>query len=467
MDEALREEVKKGLVAILGAERVLCEKEDLLPYTADAYVGTIRRSLDLTYFPDFVVLPEKTEEVRAVVKLAAKHKIPLLPKGGGSNLSGALLPISGGIVVDTIKMNRVIEVNVPNLYVTTQPGITLKELDEKLAEHGLTLNQVQGSYKVATVGGSISTAGFARKHQKYGVISDRVMSLEVVLADGRVLRTGPKVLYTSTGYRLHQMFIGAEGTLGIITEATLRVEPLPEASAAVIAYFDDFHTALHAAVGILGSCVTYLGIELFDIPEPGEYGAPEGKETALLIDFDGIKGEVEAAEEYVRRLIVGVGGTCGDPENARALVREYTIRWCGARPVTGLEEGLTTYVPTERIEEFYRILWEDIMPRHGILAVRGTSHDVDMGRYRMAYAQFKIGDGEEALRRYMQAADEAMALAVSMGGSMSTCVGVGIKLIDKMPMEYSGTALDVMRRLKKSLDPDCIMNPGKKLPEKQ
>jgi len=466
MDEVLREELRSGLVGLLGDGCVLWKKEDLLPYTADAYVGTIRSGLDLAYFPDFVVLPESTEEVQAVVKLAAKHRVPLLPKGGGSNLAGALLPLTGGIVVDTIRMNRVVEVSVPDLYVTAQCGITLKELDEKLAEHGLTLNQVQGSYKVATIGGSISTAGFARKHQKYGVIGDRVMSLEVVLADGRVLRTGPKVLYTSTGYRLHQMFVGAEGTLGIITEATLRVEPLPEARSALIAFFDDFHAALEAGRRIMGSCVTYVGIELSDVPEPGEYGAPEGKHMALLIDFEGIRGEVEAEEAYVARLISEAGGVVGDRESAEVLIKEYTMRWCGARPVTGLEEGITTYVPTERIEEFYRKLWEDIMPRHGIFALAGTSHDVDMGRYRMAYAQLKIGDGDDALRRYGKALDEVSALAVSMGGSMSTCTGVGVKLVDKMSLEYSETALDMMRGLKSALDPDGIMNPGKKLPEK-
>src|SRR5512137_2457236 len=127
------------------------------------------------------------------------------------------------------------------------------ELEQHLEGYGLALNQEQGSFKVATVGGSISTAGFSRKHQKYGTISDRVMSLEVVLADGSVLRTGPKVLYTSTGYRLSQLFIGAEGTLGIITEATLRVEPLPEAKDAIMAFFEDFWAANEAAQKLMSS----------------------------------------------------------------------------------------------------------------------------------------------------------------------------------------------------------------------
>jgi len=241
MDSSLQEEITKILVNRIGDGKVLWKKTDLTPYTRDSY--NIRFDEDCKYFPDLVVLPEMTSDVQEIVRIAAKYKIPLIPKGGGSNRAGMLVPIHGGIIVDTIKMNRVIEVDAANLSVTVQPGITLKELDEHLARYGLALNQEQGSIKVATVGGSISTSGFSRKYQKYGTIANRIMSLEVVLADGRVLRTGPKVLYTSTGYRLHQLFVGAEGTLGIITEATLRLEPLPEAKDAILAFYNDFWAA--------------------------------------------------------------------------------------------------------------------------------------------------------------------------------------------------------------------------------
>ncbi|HJX04339.1 MAG TPA: FAD-binding oxidoreductase, partial [Thermoplasmata archaeon] len=159
---ALFEAVRKRLADLLGEDRVLWRRADLEPYTTDADIVTIRKGEDTKYYPDLVVLPRDTPEVQKVVQLAARHNIPVLPKGGGSNRTAMLLPIKGGIVIDTIQMNKVREISVPDLYVTAQAGITLKELDAKLAEHGLALNQEQGSYKVATVGGAISTAGFGR-----------------------------------------------------------------------------------------------------------------------------------------------------------------------------------------------------------------------------------------------------------------------------------------------------------------
>jgi glycolate oxidase len=187
--DPVRDVVREELVAILGEGRVLWKRADLLPYCKDTY--RIRFEDEYRYMPDFVVLPETADEVQRIVRTAARRKIPLIPKGGGSNRTGMLVPIRGGIVVDTIKMNRLIEVSVPDLYVTVQPGMVLKDLEDQLSEHGVWLTQEQGSLKMATVGGAISTSAFSRRHQKYGAIADRVMSLEVVLADGSVLRTGP------------------------------------------------------------------------------------------------------------------------------------------------------------------------------------------------------------------------------------------------------------------------------------
>lgn len=249
MDAKVREEVRKELAAAIGEHKVLWKEPDIVPYTKDTF--RIRYEDEYKFFPDMVVLPETTSDVQKIVAVAASQKIPLIPKGGGSSRTGMLVPIRGGIVVDTIKMTRVVEVSVPDLYVTVQPGITLKELENHLEDYGVALNQEQGSFKIATVGGAISTSGFSRKHQKYGTIADRVMSLEIVLADGRVMRTGAKVLYTSTGYRLSQLFIAAEGTLGIITEATLRVEPLPEAKDAILAFYDDFWAANDVAQNVM------------------------------------------------------------------------------------------------------------------------------------------------------------------------------------------------------------------------
>ncbi len=457
--------VRSELIEALGETKVLSNKTDLLPYSKDTY--RIRFDEEYRYIPDFAVLPETTEEVQRIVRIAKAHRIPLIPKGGGSNRTGMLVPIHGGIVVDTVRMRRVLEVSVPNLYVTAQPGITLKELDEHLKEFGLVLTQEQGSYKVATVGGSISTAGFSRKHQKYGTISDRVMSLEVVLANGEVLRTGPKVLYTSTGYRLSQLFIGAEGTLGIITEATLRVEPIPESRRVLLAFYDDFWTANNAAIKVMGTSVSFVGGEAYGIEESIKIGVPAHKKGLFYLAFEGTKGEVDAQIAYVSRIVEETGGVIAPEEDASKYVDRYTSQWCGARAITGFEDALTTYVPVEKMTEFYDKLWGHIMPKYGTRNVPNEKYSLDVGRYRIMAGRFEIPKGEQGWENYQKALREIAQLATSLGGSISSCHGVGIEHRDNLELEYSEVALDAMRAIKRAFDPDDIMNPGKKLPAKR
>lgn len=464
MDEALRESVRREIAESIGDDKVLYEKADLAPYTKDTY--RIRFEDEYRYFPDLVTLPESTEDVQRIVRIAAAHKIPLIPKGGGSSRTGMLVPISGGIVVDTIRMNKVIEVSVPDLYVTVQPGITLKDLESKLRDHGLALNQEQGSFRVATVGGAIATSGFSRKHQKYGTIADRVMSLEVVLADGRVLRTGPKVLYTSTGYRLHQLFIGSEGTLGIITEATLRVEPVPEAKDQLLSFYPDFWAALEAAKKVMASGVTFTGGEAFGTEHAADYGGPADRKAIFYLGFEGTKDEVEAQKRFVSKIIESTGGVLARDEDASRFMERYTLQWCGARALTGYEDPLTSYVPIEKIREFYERLYGEIMPRYGISPIPGEEYSLDVGRYRILAARYRIPTEEGGWERFQAMLKDIARLATGLGGSISGCHGVGIQHRDNLWMEYSDVALDMMRATKKAFDPDNIMNPGKKIPDR-
>ncbi len=465
IDPATKDQMVQRLVSALGRARVLTSKSDLVPYTKDTY--RIRFDEDYRYFPDAVVLPETTAEVQKIVEIAADLKVPLIPKGGGSNRTGMLVPLTGGIVIDTVRMNRVIEVNTPNLYVTVQPGITLKELEERLAKHGLALNQEQGSLKVATVGGSISTSGFSRKHQKYGAIADRVMSLEIVLANGKVMRTGPKILYTSTGYRLNQLFVGAEGTLGVITEATLRVEPLPEAKEVVLAFFYDFWSANDAALKVMATGVTFTGGEAYEVEDATMLGGPAGRNGLFYLGFEGTNGEVHAEVEFVKKIIRDAGGVLAKHDDAAKFMDRYTSQWCGARALTGFEDALTTYVPVDRMREFYDKLWGDVMPRHGSAPLPGEKYSLDVGRYRMMAGRFLIPKGDGAWDKYQDLLRDIAKLTTSLGGSISSCHGVGIEHRANLDLEYSETTLDVMRGLKAVLDPDNIMNPGKMIPDKK
>ena len=465
MEPEVRDEVRRQLVAAIGEHKVLWKEPDIVPYTKDTF--RIRLEDEYRFFPDMVVLPETTSDVQKIVSIAASRKVPLIPKGGGSSRTGMLVPTRGGIVVDTIKMTRVIEVSVPDLYVTVQPGITLKELEKHLEHYGVALNQEQGSFKVATIGGAISTSGFSRKHQKYGTISDRIMSLEVVLADGRVMRTGAKVLYTSTGYRLNQLFVAAEGTLGIITEATLRVEPLPEAKDAILAFYDDFWAANDAAQQVMRTCVTFTGGEAYGVHDAVEYGARPGKKGVFYLGFEGTKGEVEAELVFVKDIVCKTGGTIASPEQTAKFMEKYTIQWCGARVSTGQEGPLTTYVPMERMRDFYEKLYGEILPRYGTSPLPGEEYSLDVGRYRIVAGRYFVPKGDRAWERYQGMLREIAELATGLGGSISTCHGVGIEHRDDLELEYDEVALDTMRAIKKVLDPDNIMNPGKKIPDKK
>ncbi len=460
-----RGELLARLASAIGQEKVLSSRSDLVPYTKDTF--RIRFDEDYKYFPDAVALPETTSDVQKIVTIAKELKVPVIPKGGGSNRTGMIVPVTGGIVVDTIRMNNVVEISVPNLCVTVQPGVTLKALEESLAEHGLALNQEQGSFRVATVGGSISTSGFSRKHQKYGTIADRVMSLEVVLANGQVMRTGPKILYTSTGYRLHQLFVGAEGTLGIITEATLRVEPLPEAKEAVLAFYSDFWSANEAAMRTMSTCVTFTGGEAYEAEDASSLSAPEGRNGVFYLGFEGTRGEVEAQIEYVERIVRETGGVLAKREDAAKFMERYTIQWCGARAMTDPQDVLTTYVPIERMREFYDRLWNEVMPKHRSNPLPGEKLSLDVGRYRMMAGRFYLPKGPDAWNEYQALLRDIAELATGLGGSISSCHGVGIEHRDNLDLEYSEVALDAMRSIKKALDPEGIMNPGKMLPEKR
>ena len=203
------------------------------------------------------------------------------------------------------------------------------------------------------------------------------MSLEVVLADGRVLRTGPKVLYTSTGYRLHQLFVASEGTLGVITEATLRVEPLPEAKAAVMAFYDDFLSALGAASRIKMSGVMTVGLDAFEIPEARDYEVPAGKRGVVIVDFEGTKGEVEAEKSFAVEIMRETGGSLSSAEEAESYAEGYEMIWCGLKAMSEQKRGVvSSYVPYERLEEFYRKVWDEILPKHGMTRKNGI---LDLG----------------------------------------------------------------------------------------
>jgi len=206
----------------------------------------------------------------------------------------------------------------------------------------------------------------------------------------------------------------------------------------------------------------------FEVPDDWAFEVPKGKGALVVVELEGIKGEVEAEVEFVNKILLECGGKLSDRKDARGYATGYDMIWCGLRAMADMiGDSIAPFVPMERLEEFYAKVWEEIMPKYGLVhAPSGERCGLDAGRYEMGYGTFIVEDSEEGIARYRAALREIAELVTSMGGSIHACMGVGLKFRDMMGLEYSGVALETMRRIKEVLDPDNIMNPGKKIPER-
>jgi FAD/FMN-containing dehydrogenase len=214
------------------------------------------------------------------------------------------------------------------------------------------------------------------------------------------------------------------------------------------------------------SNIGFSGGEAYEGHHMGELGAPEGKKALLYILLDGTKDEVSAELEEVRRVVAETDGVLADHAIALRFMETYTEQWCGARATTGLEDVITSHVPMEHMREFYDKLWNEIAPRYGIEPLPGEKLSLDVGKYSMAGGRYWLPKGEKWWDRYQEVLRDIATLATRLGGTVQSCHGVGIEHRDNMDLEYSPVALETMRKIKRALDPENIMNPGKKIPER-
>ncbi|MEM4264872.1 MAG: FAD-binding oxidoreductase [Thermoplasmata archaeon] len=451
------EQVSK-LKEILGEERVLHNRVDVLPYCSDyshrdSYV-------EYGVWPACVVLPETTEEVSEIVKLAASERIPIVPRGGGSSQVGGSMPVHGSIVVSTARMNKVIDIDSVNMMVTAQPGVNLKEIDDVLEPHGLILAQEQGSYKTANIGGAVSTNGFSMRHNRYRDIGENVLSLEVVLGDGSVLRTGRKVCSNSSGYPLHKLFVGAEGTLGIITELTLRIHRRPEKELAVLALLDGWEKAQKVAWELNSSGLNFAGGYGFELDRE-ELG---GRVAGVLVGIEGTTEEVDATAKRVRRLIEEHGGRFLDDETAWNQWRLGRMLWCGTAAETDLcGDDLVVAMPLQYYDEARERIIREVYPKYGATVGGENARVVLLGTRHLVTFGFYYDPKALSLSRLKEMFGEMMRIVAEYGGVGPGCHATGMLLADHFEIEHDPVRAETMRRIKRALDPYNIMNPGKKL----
>ena len=447
-----------SIVRLLGRERVFTERSDLIAYCID--YSRMDSGKESGGWPLCAVLPESAQEVSDIVKLAVEHGTPIVPRGGGSSQVGGVVPSEGSIVLSTARMDKVVEVDPVNLTVTAQAGVNLKRMDEILEPYGLVLAQEQGSYKVANIGGAVSTNGWSLRHNRYRNIGDNVLSMEVVIGDGRILRTGRKVCSNSSGYALHKIFVGAEGTLGIITELTLRVMPKPEVETALVALFDSWEDAERTAIRIMQSGAGFAGGYCARGTSP-ESGA-DGMINAITLGIEGNREEVAATKKLLGSMLEEGGGELLDEEQSFGIWRQNRSMWCGTAHEEFAIEDLVAAMPLQHYDEAFARIEREVFPKYGLRTNEEDDRVITIGSRPIVAFNFTYDDKKLSLADKQKALGEMMRIVAEYGGAGPGCHAVGLLLRDYFDIEHDPVRFGVMREMKKLFDPHNILNPGKK-----
>ena len=413
--------------------------------------------------PDVVVFPESTEEVQAVVRLCATENVPVIPFGTGTSLEGHVAARNGGVCIDVTRMNAVLRVGVEDLDVTVQPGVTRKQLNEYLRDTGLFFPVDPGAD--ASIGGMAATRASGTNAVRYGTMRENVLSLGVVLADGRFIRTAGRARKSAAGYDLTRVFVGSEGTLGVITEVTLRLYGIPEAVSAAVASFPDLESAVNTVILTIQSGIPVARIELLDevqmdaINRYAKFDYPI--RPTLFFEFHG----TEAGVQEQARMVQAIAGDFGSedfkwatrPEDRSKLWQARHDAYYAALALRPGAKGMATdaCVPISRLAECLLETRKDIDENDLLAPIVGHVGD---GNFHLCMIM-DPDDNDEVAR--VNAVNERMIMrALAMGGTCSGEHGVGYGKMDFLVAEH-GEAVSVMRAIKTALDPNNIMNPGK------
>ena len=420
------------------------------------------------HLPDAVVYPLSTEEVRDVVRVCASHRCPMVAFGAGSSLEGHVIPVRGGITIDLSRMTRILRVGVDDLDATVEAGVTRKQLERHLQSTGLTFPLDPGFD--ATIGGMAATRASGTTAVRYGTMRETVLGLTVVLADGRVIRTGTRARKSSAGYDLTRLFVGSEGTLGIITEVTVRLHGRPEAVAAATCHFEDIDGAVRTVITTIQLGVPVARIELLDEVLIGAVNKFSGLACpvapTLFFEFHGLsEQDVTAQAEEVKTIAEANGGREFDqavsPERRAALWRARHDSYYAALALRPGARGWTTdaCVPISRLADCIAETKADLAGSSLVGALVGHAGD---GNFHLIFPVDPESQAE--LAEAERLTDRLVARTLAMGGTCSGEHGVGIGKMKFLSHEHGDDAVEVMRTIKRALDPHDLMNPGKMLP---
>jgi D-lactate dehydrogenase (cytochrome) len=416
--------------------------------------------------PDAVVFAQSTDDVVAVVRLCADHRVPLIPFGVGSSLEGHLLAVEGGVSIDLSQMNRVLAVNSEDLTATVQAGVTRKQLNTEIKDTGLFFPIDPGAD--ATLGGMAATRASGTNAVRYGTMRENVLSLTVVTAEGKVVRTARRAKKSSAGYDLTRVFVGSEGTLGVITEVTLKLYPQPEAISAAVCNFPTVADAIRATIQTIQMGIPIARCELLDavgVKAVNAYSKLQLRESPLLLfEFHGSPASVREQAEAVQEIAREHGGmdfewtTQAEDRNrlwqARHNAYFATLQLkAGSRSVT-----TDVCVPISRLADCIVETQADLERASIISSIIGHVGDGNF-HVQMLIDPSSPSERDEAERINRRLVERAIA----MDGTCTGEHGVGLHKMDFMPLEHGDDALDLMIRIKRAFDPLNILNPGKVL----
>ena len=452
--------VIRELRSLVGPDGVLTSPRDLLAYEYDA---TVERAL-----PDAVVFPYSTAQVSAVVRLARREGIPIVPRGAGTNLSGGTLSVRGGIVLEFSRMNRILAIDTANQRAVVEPGVVNLDLQNALAPLGFYYAPDPASQKISTMGGNVGEDSGGPHCLKYGVTGNHVLGLEVVLASGDVVHVGSAVEDPS-GYDLTGLLVGSEGTLGIVTKITVRIMRLPEAVKTLLAVYERLEDVGQTVSDIIAAGIIPATLEIMDRPvikaveDSVHAGYPLDAEAVLLIEVDGLADGLERQADEI--VAICRRNNVRDVRVAKTAA-ERDLLWLGRRGAFGavarvrpsylVQDGT---VPRTRLPAILREVVE-IAAKHRVM-VGNVAHAGDGNLHPLFMYDPK--DKDESARVHAAGA-EILAACVAAGGTLSGEHGIGLEKQKMMPLRFGPVELACMASVKQACDPEGLLNPGKVLP---
>ena len=454
----MKKSVKQNLIDIVGQANFTDQLIDMVSYSYDAS--------DHHHRPDAAVWPKTSEQVSKIICLANEYGIPVTPRGAGTGLAGSAIPVKGGIVLDLCRMNDILDIRIPDRLVVVQPGMIYATLEEILIPHGFFFPPDPASSSVCTLGGTVATNAGGMRAAKYGVTGDYVLGLEVVLPDGRILHTGSGCMKLVSGFDLTQLFTGSEGTLGVITEITLKIAPKPRAFKTVLASFSDLQDAGQAIAGTIHAGIIPSVLEVLEentirvLREWANMDLPDVK-ALILTETD---GHTEAETAFQMAAVIDVFRKNKVTDIQVAHGAEETEKLWRARKSAGsaaaqlrpsnVSEDVT--VPISKVPDLLTGI-SKIVRNYGLpFVIFGHAGDGNL-HPRIMYDP----TAPDQVQQLKKAVSEIFKLTCDLGGTLTGEHGIGLSKAPYLALEHDQVSLEVMRSIKKLFDPNNILNPGK------